>query len=140
MLCHEIMNLYKQFRLKNYKALFGTIREKDGSLSATEAYTADVVYLLEDPTVTKLAETLNISQPNATYKVNNLVSKGYVTKTTSEDDKRECHVQVCDRFFRYYSDSTSFIDEAAARMETRYSADEISKFSEMLRFLTDSLN
>ena len=74
MLTGAITDLYKRFRLMNYRILFGRIRERDGSLSATEAYTVDVIFLLGDPTITKLAETLGISQPNATYKVNNLAA------------------------------------------------------------------
>ena len=94
MLSQEILDLYKKSRLMTYRAMFGRIREKTGSLSATEAYAVDVIYLLGSPTITQLAETLGISQPNATYKVNNLVAKGYACKTISEDDKRECRVTV----------------------------------------------
>ena len=61
MLTGAITDLYKRFRLMNYRILFGRIRERDGSLSATEAYTVDVIFLLGDPTITKLAETLGIS-------------------------------------------------------------------------------
>ena len=132
MLSKEITNLYKKFRLMNYRSLFGTIREKDGSLSATEAYAADVVYLLENPTITQLAETLGISQPNATYKVNNLVAKGYVIKSTSEDDKRECRLQVSDRFFKYYGESTRFIDRAVETLRNEFSPEELDTFEKML--------
>ena len=37
MLTTQITELYKRFRLMTYRKLFGRIREKDGSLSATEA-------------------------------------------------------------------------------------------------------
>ena len=100
MLSQEILDLYKKSRLMTYRAMFGRIREKTGSLSATEAYAVDVIYLLGSPTITQLAETLGISQPNATYKVNNLVAKGYACKTISEDDKRECRVTVGERFYK----------------------------------------
>lgn len=139
MLVKEISNLYKKFRLITYQAMFGRIREKDGSLSATESYTVDVIYLLENPTITQLAETLGISQPNATYKVNNLVNKGYVIKTVSEDDKRECHLSVSDRFYKYYGNSTDFIREAAEVMEKQYPPEELAQFAAMLRALTDAV-
>lgn len=132
MLTQEVIELYKRFRLMNYRALFGRIRERDGSLSATEAYTVDVIFLLGDPTITQLADTLGISQPNATYKVNNLVAKGYVKKTSSEDDKRECRLQVCDRFYRYYGDLDHFADKAVAAMEAEYTPEELELFGQML--------
>ena len=65
MLSQEILDLYKKSRLMTYRAMFGRIREKTGSLSATEAYAVDVIYLLGSPTISQLAETLGISQPNA---------------------------------------------------------------------------
>ena len=136
MLAREIEDLYKQFRLRNYQALFNRIREKDGSLSATEAYAVDVIYLLGNPTITQLAEALGISQPNATYKVNNLVSKGYVVKTASEDDKRECRLQVCDRFYKYYGNLDHFADKAVKDLETEYSPQELELFAKMLRSLS----
>ena len=133
----EIIDLYKRFRLMTYRALFGRIRDRDGSLSATEAYAVDVIFLMGSPTITQLAETLGISQPNATYKVNNLVAKDYVKKTVSEDDKRECRLQVCDRFYRYYGDLDHFADRAAAALEKEYSPKELELFGRMLRSLAE---
>ena len=135
MLTAQITDLYKRFRLMTYRKLFGLIREKDGSLSATEAYTVDVIYLLGSPTVTQLAEVLGISQPNATYKVNNLVAKGYVMKSVSEEDKRETRLQVCDRFYKYYGDMDHFTDKAVAALENEYSPEALSLFAQMLRSL-----
>ena len=136
MLTSEIIYLYSRFRLMTYRALFGRIRERDGSLSATEAYTVDVIFLLGNPTITQLAETLGISQPNATYKVNNLVAKGYVQKTISEDDKREIHLQVCDRFYKYYSGLDRFASKASAELESEYTREELELFQRMLRALS----
>lgn len=139
MLNTAILDLFKRFRLYYYRQLFGRIREKDGSLSATEAYTVDVIFLLGNPTITQLAETLGISQPNATYKVNNLVTKGYVTKTVSEDDKREIRLSVCDRFFKYYGDLDRFSDRAASALESEYSPEELETFTRMLRELMEHI-
>jgi DNA-binding MarR family transcriptional regulator len=138
MLVQVITDLYKKSRLITYQEMFGRIREKDGSLSATEAYAVDVIYLLGTPTITQLAETLGISQPNATYKVNNLVSKGYVIKTPSEDDKRECRLTVSDRFYRYYGGSTRFVDVAVEKLKKNHSPEELEQVGKMLRELTDA--
>ena len=140
MLTAQITELYNRFRLMTYQELFGRIREKDGSLSATEAYTVDVIFLLKNPTVTQLAETLGISQPNATYKVNNLVAKGYVVKSASDGDKRECRLQVCDRFYRYYGNLDHFADKAVKELEEEYSSEELALFARMLASLTRHVN
>lgn len=139
MLQDEISRLYRQFRLLHYRRLFGRIREKDGSLSATEAFAADVIFLLDEPTVTQLADTLGISQPNATYKVNNLSAKGYVLKTSSEDDRRECRLAVSEKFHNYYDTSDSFLQFALEKLRGQYTEEELDKFEIMLRSLNDAV-
>ena len=89
MLLESIQSLYQKLRLDSYRRMFGAIREKPGSLSATEAFSADVIHLLGEPTLQQFARAIGISQPNATYKVNALVAKGYVCKQTPENDRRE---------------------------------------------------
>ena len=108
MLSQEILELYKKSRLMTYRAMFGRIREKSGSLSATEAYAVDV---------------------------NNLVAKGYVCKTASEEDKRECRITVGERFFKYYGNSTRFIDDAVDALRADYSEDELKTFEKVLHTL-----
>lgn len=139
MLYEQIKALYENFRLENYRELFGRIREKDGSLSATEAYAADVIYLLGNPTVSAFAEVLGVSQPNATYKVNNLETKGYVTRSTSDSDRRECRVSVDDRFYSYYNTDYPFIRHCLEQLEKDYTPDQIALFVEMLKDLNDSM-
>ena len=139
MLYKEIKKLYEHFRLEHYRELFGRIREKDGSLSATEGYSADVIYLLGNPTVSTFAEVLGISQPNATYKINNLEAKGYVRRSVSEADRRECRISVGDRFFSYYNTDYPFIASGVKRMRSLYSEEELQKFEKMLEALNRSL-
>lgn len=95
-------NLYRYVRLSHYQRLFGSIRERVGSLNATEAFSAEIIYLLGEPTLSEFAEFIGISQPNASYKANSLVSKGYITKTSGENDRRECRLIVTDKFKEYY--------------------------------------
>ena len=139
MLYDEIKKLYEHFRLEHYRELFGRIREKDGSLSATEAYSADVIYLLGDPTVSTFADVLGISQPNATYKINNLAAKGYVSRSISDEDRRECRVSVGDRFFSYYNTDYPFLAQGVEKLKDEYSPEELAKFEQMLEALNRSL-
>jgi DNA-binding MarR family transcriptional regulator len=139
MLYTQIKALYEHFRLEHYRELFGRIREKDGSLSATEAYAADVIYLLGDPTVSTFAEVLGISQPNATYKINNLAAKGYVTRTASDEDRRECRVSVGDRFYSYYNTDYPFIAHGVEKLSETYSPEELTLFERMLKDLNGAL-
>ena len=132
MLRDSFVKFYNRLRLMHYRELFGRIREKDGSLSATEAFAVDVIYLLGSPTLTQFAETLGVSQPNATYKVNNLVAKGYVRKTVSDGDKRECRVTVSDKFFKYYDTHSGFLDSVMALLEDKFTQEELGTFEAVL--------
>lgn len=139
MIYDDAVKLYKQLRLMNYYDMFGKIKEKDGSLSATEAFAVDVIYLLGEPTLSEFAKCLGISQPNATYKVNNLVTKGYVEKNTSDDDKRECKLSVGQKFHRYFDTEVKFIKKAASDIEKKFTDSEIKTFERVLNVFIRSL-
>ncbi len=139
MLYAQIKTLYEKLRLKHYHELFSRVKERDGSLSATEAYAADVIYLLKTPTVSTFADTLGISQPNATYKINNLVSKGYAERTASGGDRRECRVTVGDRFYSYYNTDYPFIATGVEKLKETYTAEELALFDRMLSDLNQVL-
>ena len=132
MLYKKVKSLYETLRLRQYREHFSRVQERDGSLSATEAYAADVIYLLGDPTVSTFAETLGISQPNATYKINNLAAKGYAVRTASEEDRRECRVSVGDRFYSYYNTDYPFIANGVERLKKNYTPQELETFEKML--------
>lgn len=140
MLTEKLKSLYRKLRLVHYRELFGRIRDRDGSLSATEAFAVDAIYLLGNPTVSLLADTLGISQPNATYKVNNLSAKGYVVRTTSETDKRECHVSVGERFYRYYDTGCEFLAEAVEKLRQRFTDEELATFEKVLSALDECID
>ena len=85
----NFLEIYDKFKLKFYRSVFELVRERDGSLSAMEAFSLEVINMLSEPTVGQFADFLNISQSNATYKVNNLIKKGYLERQNSQTDRRE---------------------------------------------------
>ena len=60
MLLQTIEALFRKYRLFCYQKLFAAVREKPGSLSATEAFSADIIHLLGSPTISQFAETIGI--------------------------------------------------------------------------------
>lgn len=139
MLLDAFADLYRKLRLIHYRSIFGNIREKEGSLSATEAYAADAIYLLDKPTIKQFSDYLGISQPNATYKINSLMAKGYINKIVSNDDKREFNLHVTEKFHKYHDDNTKFLQAAADKLCGMYSQVDIKKFAEMLGTLKSLL-
>ena len=73
MLEDNFMLVYDKFVLEFFRRIFEMVREREGSLSAMEAFSVEVIHELHEPTIGQFADFLNISQSNATYKVNSLI-------------------------------------------------------------------
>ncbi len=136
----SILRCYERFRLSTYRSMFSLLRERDGSLSATEAFSVDVIHLLQGPTIKEFADCLGISQPNATYKVNQLIQKGYVEKIPSLEDRRETHLQVTDRYIRYSDWGSENLIRALETLNTQFTAQEMETFSRVIRALSDAID
>lgn len=139
MLIYEAIRLFQKLRLLHYRSMLGRVGEREGSLSATEAFSVDVIHILGEPTIKQFSDFLGISQPNATYKINSLISKGYIKKVPSEDDRREFHLHVAEKFYSYYEENTSFLQYAVSKLENNHSPQELKLFETMLRELNDAL-
>ncbi len=130
-----ITDIYRKIRLLQYKKLFGTIKEKSGSLSATEAFSAEIIYLLDHPTVGEFAKFLSISQPNASYKVHSLTSKGYIVKERGAHDKRKSRLAVTAKFLDYYGGRMTFLEG----LEREFTDSESETFKKLADKLEDAI-
>ncbi len=140
MLEQELENLYLKFRLRHYQLLFDKLKEHEGSLNATEAFSAEVIHLLNRPTVKEFADFLNISQPNASYKINNLMQKGYLKKRPSEQDKREHRLEVTERFLSYYGNKAPFIAQMLEGLRAESSEEDLELVLQALRRVSAHLD
>ena len=104
-----------------------------------EAFSLEVIQMLGTPTVGQFADFLNISQSNATYKVNNLIKKGYIERQNSQLDRREYHLVLSEKYYRYIGLLSSYENTVTERMVKRFSPEDIAKFDEMLRIVSDEL-
>ena len=127
-----VSELYRNLRLSHYRNLFGQLREKAGSLSATEAFSAEVIYLLDRPTIGEFADFIGISQPNASYKVNSLVTKGYLERVNSDDDHREAHLYVTKKFLDYYGQQLPDMKGAVSSALNSFTEPEVQLLSRLL--------
>ena len=139
MLEESFVEVYDKFKLQFYRKVFEQVRERDGSLSAMEAFSLEVIKMLDKPTVGQFADFLNISQSNATYKVNSLIKKGYLERQNSQTDRREYHLVLSETFYRYAQLLSSYEQTVIERMRERFSAKDIDKFDEMLQVMSAEL-
>ncbi|MDE6274562.1 MAG: MarR family transcriptional regulator [Clostridiales bacterium] len=118
--------IYKAFRIALYRRVFAALGQREGSLSAMDYFSVETIYLLGNPTITEFANTLCISQPNATYRVKSLVEKGYVVKTETEK-KNTYRLQVTDKFMRFYHEDMDYGHFIFKRLSERFSAEELEQ-------------
>ena len=139
MLEKSFIDVYDKFKLQFYRKVFELVRERDGSLSAMDAFSLEVIKMLNQPTVSQFADFLNISQSNATYKVNNLIKKGYLERENSQVDRREYHLILSEKYYHYMDLLTSYELKVVRRMKERFSPEDAGKLDEMLRVIADEL-
>ena len=139
MLRKSFTGVYNKFKLHFYRSLFELVRERDGSLSAMEAFALEVIDMLDKPTVGQFAEFLNISQSNATYKVNNLIKKGYIERQNSVVDRREYHLILSDKFFTYRDIYANYEKTVMERVQERLPAEDVECFDRILRIMSAEL-
>lgn len=135
----NFIEVYDKFKLQFYRKVFELVRERDGSLSAMEAFSLEVIKMLNEPTVGQFAEFLNISQSNATYKVNSLIKKGYLERENSQTDRREYHLVLSEKFYNYIGLLSSYEKTVIDRIKEHFPEEDVKKFDEMLRVISDEL-
>lgn len=135
----EVMNsIYLKYKLNFYKNLYRNNRQPD-SLTVMEKFCAEAIYALQGPTINELANFIRVSQPNAAYKVNNLVEKGHVEKVRSQKDRRQVHLFVTDKFKKYYQVNYDFVDDMLKCLEEKVPEEKMQVFKEVLDVLDDGI-
>lgn len=139
MLLEELERLYQKLRLNTYRQVFRNVRDREGSLSATEAFSADIIHLLGEPTVSQFAAVIGISQPNATYKVNSLVAKGYVVKEADSTDRREVRLKMGDKFCQYVQQRGLSMERALETLRRNYTEEELTLTAQVVKSLLEEI-
>ena len=139
MMEENFITVFDKFKFQFFRKIFESVRERDGSLSAMEACSLEIIDLLAAPTIGEFADFLNISQSNATYKVNSLMRKGYLVRQNSETDRREYHLVLSEKYYKYMELLTSYEDTVCQRIQDRFSEDELAVFDRILKTISDEL-
>lgn len=139
MLQDAFMKVYTKFKLHFYTKFFERAQEREASLTTVETFCMEIIHSMGNPTVNEFARVANISSPNAAYKVSSLIKKGYLRKIQSEQDRREFHLEVTDKYINYYNISYSYIGTVMKRMEERFNEEELVIIERALHVMSDEL-
>ncbi len=139
MIEENFTTVFDKFKFQFFRKIFESVRERDGSLSAMEACSLEIIDLLGAPTIGEFADFLNISQSNATYKVNSLMRKGYLVRQNSETDRREYHLVLSEKYYNYMAFLTSYEDTVCRRIQDRFAEEELRVFDRILKTISEEL-
>ncbi|MEG2175296.1 MAG: MarR family transcriptional regulator [Oscillibacter sp.] len=131
--------VYTKFKLHFYQEIFRRFQDREASLTTVETFCMETIQALHAPTINEFATFMQISPPNAAYKVNSLIRKGYVRKTQDITDRREYHLEVTPKYMEYYNISTTYMKEVMNRINHRFSAEDCAKFDEMFTIVSREL-
>ena len=139
MLDQTFNSVYTKFKLHFYKAVFSRFQDREASLTTVESFCMEIIMALGRPTINEFARFVQISPPNAAYKVNSLVQKGYVRKVQSPEDKREYFLEVTQKYIDYYNISYSYLNTAMDRIKHRFPEEEVERLEDMLHVISSEL-
>lgn len=139
MLQNLFNDVYTKFKLHFYQKMFEKLQERETSLTTVETFCMEIIYALKKPTVNEFARLANLSGPNAAYKVSSLMKKGYLRKIQSQEDRREYHLEVTEKYLDYYNISYQYVGTVTARMKERFTKEEIAIIERVLTVMKDEL-
>ena len=131
--------VYTKFKMHFYREVFSRFQSREASLTAVETLCIEVIAALKDPTVNEFASFVQISSPNAAYKVNSLIQKGYLEKAQSAQDRREYHLRPTEKYLDFYNVSNTYIEAVMARIRARFSQEEVAELERMLGIVSQEL-
>ena len=139
MLEKNFSDIYTKLKMRLYSKVFNQDIKVEDSLSAIEVLCVELIVAMDRPTINEFASFAQLSAPNAAYKINNLVKKGYINKVQSSVDKREYHLEVTDKYMKTYGVTYDYIGTVMKRIRERFSDDQVKELEEILGVIDDEL-
>ncbi len=139
MLTDAFVNVYTKFKIHFYQEIFERFQSREASLTTVETFAMETIQALGNPTVNEFASFMKISPPNAAYKVNSLVKKGYVNKIQSTEDHREYRLEPTKKYFDYYNVSAAYVEKVMERISERFSSEECDWIESVLNIISREL-
>ena len=137
----EFMDVYMKFKLHFYQEVFERSQQKTDrdDLTTLEMFCVEAIQALGRPTVNEFSSFMRISSPNAAYKINRLMRKGYVEKVQSEDDRREFYLSVTPKYAEMYNIGMGYAGRVIDRIDERFTPEECGKLEALMTIISEEL-
>ena len=121
-------DVYTKFKLHFYQNVFQRFATREATLTTVESFC-----------MAEFSRMMQISTPNAAYKIGSLVRKGYVEKIQSTTDRREYHLRPTQKYIDYYNISYSYLSTVVQRVNKRFPKEDVKKLEQMLTIISNEL-
>ena len=139
MLEKAFSDVYTKFKLHFYQNVFQRFATREATLTTVESFCMEGIMAMGEPTIAEFSRMMQISTPNAAYKIGSLVRKGYVEKIQSTTDRREYHLRPTQKYINYYNISYSYLSTVVRRVHERFPQEDVEKLEQMLTIISDEL-
>ena len=139
MLEKAFQDVYTKFKLHFYQNVFQRFATREATLTTVESFWMEGIMAMGEPTIAEFSRMMQISTPNAAYKIGSLVRKGYVEKIQSTTDRREYHLRPTQKYIEYYSISYAYLHTVIERVRERFPEEDTAKMEEMLTIISNEL-
>ncbi|SDB48574.1 DNA-binding transcriptional regulator, MarR family [Pseudobutyrivibrio sp. YE44] len=139
MLEQTLSEVYTKFKIHFYQEMFKQLNSRETSLTTVELFCVEIIHALKNPTIAEFANFINVSSPNAAYKVNSLIQKGYIEKVQSTVDRREYHIHVTDKYYNYFNLSQKYVNKVVERAQDYFSAEQVEILDNILKDMSNEL-
>ena len=103
-----------------------------GGTSYRDIMLINIIMFMNDCTVSKIADLLNVSKSAITVRVNKLTEQGMILKQKNVNDGRSSILTAAPKVYTLYRDEDKSINYALTKICESYSLEEIKLFSTML--------
>ena len=124
---------------KAFQDVFQRFATREATLTTVESFCMEGIMAMGEPTIAEFSRMMQISTPNAAYKIGSLVRKGYVEKIQSTTDRREYHLRPTQKYIEYYSISYAYLHTVIERVRERFPEEDTAKMEEMLTIISNEL-
>lgn len=107
-------------------------RSITGNLSYNSIMYLDIIAYQDNCTVSSIAETLGISKPAVTKKVNELIRLGHVVKTQSGKDKRVYYLRASDELQKNSVVYDRPFERALRTIEKKYNPEQLAVLGDIM--------
>lgn len=110
-----------------------------GSFNMNDYYYLTVIYELNNPKFSEIAEALHLTKPSISAMVKRLTESGLVNKVQSEEDKRVFFVTLTEKGLKIVQGDYTLYKNMAEWISKMLTKDQISEAECLLKLLADSL-